>query len=133
MEYRLVNHGDDGTESAHPVAEPFTTIGRAADNLVQLTDREVSKHHAVIRRDGEGWQIEDLESRNGVVLNGTRTPKAAIVSGDRIEIGPYTFAFEAVAPQTPFPVAKEPTGPATREALYRLIGGKRAEETINPR
>ena len=133
MEQRLLFSGQDGREAAFPVGEPYTTIGRAADNLIRLEDRQVSKHHAIIRCSGDGCRIEDLGSHNGVQVNGTRTANAAIEHGDQIRIGSYTFTFQAVEPGTPFPSPGniKPKG-KRRPSLLRLMTGGRAHDTIGP-
>ncbi len=69
---------------------PFT-IGRAADNDLVLASMAVSKHHAEITRDPAGTLvIHDMESRNGLVVDGQRrqdihlTPGTVVLIGDVI-------------------------------------------------
>ena len=70
-----------------PLADP-TTLGRATDNAVVLADASVSSHHAVIRKDGAFWIVEDLGSTNGTWLNRRRVDGGAVVKeGDRIQMG----------------------------------------------
>ena len=131
MDRRLVMMRDDGERTAFPVADPFTTIGRAGDNLVQLAGREVSKHHAVIRRVGETWHIEDLGSKNGVMVNDQPVTQSAIVHGDTVAIGPYRLLFQLAQPGTPFPVTASLTpDKGLRDTLRRLLAGPRAEDTV---
>jgi|GEM_PF-4248993 len=74
-------------ESQVPLADP-TTFGRAADNAVVLKDVSVSSHHAVIRKDGAFWIVEDLASTNGTWLNHKRVDgRAVIKEGDQIQMG----------------------------------------------
>ncbi|MBQ9413476.1 MAG: ATP-binding cassette domain-containing protein [Oscillospiraceae bacterium] len=48
------------------------TIGRSSDCTVVLPQVSVSKHHARITYSDAGWTLEDLNSTNGVILNGRR-------------------------------------------------------------
>ncbi|MCS6977330.1 MAG: sigma 54-interacting transcriptional regulator [Gemmatales bacterium] len=64
-------------------------IGRYRDNDIILRGRHVSRHHAVIFSDEQGWKIRDNGSANGTLVNGTRitepvllADKARIVVGD---------------------------------------------------
>lgn len=56
-------------------------------------DQTVSSEHVRIEREGAGHFIQDV-SRFGATLNGTSFSKAALVYGDRIRIGRYTFEFD---------------------------------------
>lgn len=70
-----------------PIADP-TSFGRAADNAVTLQDASVSAHHAVLRKDGAFWIVEDLGSTNGTWLNHARVEgRAVIKEGDQIQMG----------------------------------------------
>lgn len=68
-------------------------IGRNADCNVVLNSVNISRRHAVIRRSGAGLEIEDLNSVNGVYINGIRISKSApIRERDSISIA-STFIF----------------------------------------
>ena len=83
---------------------PFT-LGRQADNDLVLLDTRVSRRHARILKDSEGYLLEDIGSRHGTFLNGERiTAPRRLNSGDQISLGvtdSYALAFqveEAVLP-----------------------------------
>lgn len=70
------------------------SIGRHPDNRVALYHQSVSKHHAVVLRDGLGFLLRDLGSRNGTTVNRERVSgQARLKSGDRIEIGAFLIRF----------------------------------------
>jgi hypothetical protein len=70
-----------------PLGDP-TRFGRAEENTVVLRDVSVSSHHAVIRKDGAFWIVEDLASTNGTWLNHKRVDGSAVIKeGDRIQMG----------------------------------------------
>lgn len=72
-----------------------TLIGRWASCDIVLSDREVSRRHAVIRHDVDRWVIQDLDSCNGVMVNGNAIARATrLRDGDTLEIPPrYRFVF----------------------------------------
>jgi pSer/pThr/pTyr-binding forkhead associated (FHA) protein len=69
---------------------PVTTLGRGLANTIVLPDSFASTRHAQLtRRDGRWW-LEDLNSRNGTLLNETQlrpNEPVAVVEGDLIGIG----------------------------------------------
>jgi two-component system, cell cycle sensor histidine kinase and response regulator CckA len=65
------------------------TIGRSPDATVMVDDPGVSRLHARIRRSEVGtFEVEDLGSKNGTFVNGTRVEHAPAVLGDKIRVGP---------------------------------------------
>jgi uncharacterized RDD family membrane protein YckC len=76
-------------------------LGRELDNALRLSDPSVSRHHAVIRQGPDGYAIEDLQSSNGVLLNGARVPSAPLRDGDRITLGQIQITFVDPAPASP--------------------------------
>lgn len=62
-------------------------IGRATDNQVVLDDLLVSRHHAVLRRTGNQWELVDNNSANGTYVNGNRIVRAIIGPNDIVGIG----------------------------------------------
>ena len=76
-----------GQQLAFPLT-PVTSIGRAKTNSVVLEDDYVSSEHALLMLRGQQWWLEDLNSRNGTLLNGARLTEATVISpGDVIVIG----------------------------------------------
>ena len=63
------------------------SVGRASKNAIQLDQRDVSRHHARIYRNGNRVMVEDLGSHNGTKLNGERIEQAtALEPGDEVHI-----------------------------------------------
>ena len=72
-----------------PLTQPATTIGRWEDNDLVVDDRWVSRHHARVLREGTQYVIEDLDSKNGTFVNGTRIAGPTVLSdGDEIQMTP---------------------------------------------
>ncbi len=70
------------------------TIGRAYDCDRRLDDPSVSRHHAELRHEDGGWTVSDLQSLNGVYLNGRRVWRAALAAGDELILGAIRMSFE---------------------------------------
>jgi hypothetical protein len=70
------------------------TIGRAYSNLLRLEGEEVSRVHAIIYKRGSDYILRDLDSKNGLLLNGQRVTNSLIAPGDDIQIGNYFIIFD---------------------------------------
>ncbi|MCC9657226.1 ATP-binding protein [Rhodopirellula halodulae] len=72
-----------------------TRLGRESSNNVQLLDNEASRSHAEIRGDGTGrrYELVDLGSSNGTLVNNRKITRHVLSSGDRIEIGSTLLIF----------------------------------------
>jgi pSer/pThr/pTyr-binding forkhead associated (FHA) protein len=69
-------------------------IGRSRECDIALSDPNVSRRHAELRRGEDGWSVVDLGSTNGVKVNGRRLEQASLRPGDRITIGVSDLTFE---------------------------------------
>jgi hypothetical protein len=75
------------------------TIGRGEDNDIWLDDDLASRHHAELAWDQGRIYITDCDSLNGVLLNGQRIHKTAIIEHNAdVEIGTHRFLFEKADP-----------------------------------
>jgi pSer/pThr/pTyr-binding forkhead associated (FHA) protein len=90
------------------VAKSMALIGRHSDVELRLSFPDVSRRHCRLLFDDGVWQIHDLDSLNGLFVNGERMQEATLYDGDRIRIGEATLLVIAA----PAPVPK-PAGPAT--------------------
>lgn len=78
-----------------PVQQTPERIGRDPTNPIQLTDTEVSRVHAEIRTTEQGYELVDLDSSNGTLVNGTKISRGKLRSGDRVQIGQTIMIFTA--------------------------------------
>lgn len=74
------------------------TLGRAPDNTIALEHASVSRHHAVIERDGAAWHVRDLGSKNGVRIEGRRVEQAPLAGGQWFSVGDVFCEFALLAP-----------------------------------
>lgn len=73
----------------------MTGLGRAPSNTVIVQDPFASTEHALLYCRDERWWLEDLNSRNGTLLNGERLRTPAIVAtGDEVGIGGVRLRIE---------------------------------------
>ncbi len=72
---------------------PVITIGRHSSNAVSLHDTQVSRRHLELRATPTGYELHDLGSGNGTLLNGRPVQSAPIRSGDNISIGQTVLMF----------------------------------------
>ncbi|MGV8025604.1 MAG: FHA domain-containing protein [Anaerolineaceae bacterium] len=70
------------------------TIGRARTNDLILQDTTVSRQHAVLRYENDGWMIQDQASTAGCFVNGKRVKQQRLKNGDQLQIGSTTFIFK---------------------------------------
>ena len=70
-----------------PVDRDWMVVGRGRGADLLITEPTISRAHAAIGFDGEEFFVEDLGSTNGMSVNGKRKPRAALNSGDEIQLG----------------------------------------------
>jgi hypothetical protein len=78
----------------HEVDKRRVVIGRSKECDIQLADPNVSRRHAELRQEGSSYWLVDLDSTNGSAVNGHRTARAKLESGDTITIGSTDLLFE---------------------------------------
>jgi predicted RNase H-like nuclease (RuvC/YqgF family) len=88
------NAGDGGRELRFPLFKDRLTIGRTANNDIQLNVRYISRRHAVIATDKGQTRLIDWGSKNGVFVNDKRITEKFLSSGDVITIGETEFRYE---------------------------------------
>jgi Nif-specific regulatory protein len=80
-----------------PLTEDELSIGREPSNQISLLDSLVSRRHCVIRRDGEGFLIQDLDSRNSTFVNSLPVKERVLADGDQIRVGKSILVFQGLA------------------------------------
>jgi pSer/pThr/pTyr-binding forkhead associated (FHA) protein len=77
------------------IRSELVAIGREPENDVRLGDLTVSRRHGLLKRHADGrYFIEDLQSRNGISINGHAiTQPSTLVDGDQIRVGIYQLTF----------------------------------------
>ena len=68
-------------------------VGRTGDNDLQIRSRFISRHHMQISTDNEKTVVEDLNSTNGMVIDGKRTQYREMIDGDVIQLGEHKLVY----------------------------------------
>jgi len=85
----------DGGRSSSHVLGRRTRIGRGAGCELQVESSSVSRHHALVVVGPRDTIVEDLNSTNGVILNGRKITRAFLTDGDVLIVGEVQFRFVA--------------------------------------
>jgi len=82
-------------EQVHPVGGEALTIGRGRDNDVQVrNDKKVSRYHCVVENTGSNYELRDLDSANGTLVNGALVEDdRRLFGGEELIIGETFFRF----------------------------------------
>lgn len=77
-----------------------TIVGRSIKADIQIDGDLVSRQHARFYEEDGRWYVQDMESRNGTLLNGTRITTSPLRSGDAVMIGYGRLQFETDHPES---------------------------------
>jgi pSer/pThr/pTyr-binding forkhead associated (FHA) protein len=141
--FKLVIQDDEGKTTVVPLIRDEITVGRKEGNTIRLTERNVSRRHARIVRNNGAIAIEDLESYNGVRVNGSRIKgRLPLTVSDRIQIGDYLIELKVDSDenlvntaddQLTQPIEKpEPPSPGASGSIPIPQVGPNAETTKMP-
>ena len=90
MVFQVEIEDDEGNRSVIPVTRSEITIGRQDGNVIRLTDRNVSRQHAVLYSSDDKLRLKDLESYTGTQINGRPLEGTyPLTMGDVVSIGDY--------------------------------------------
>ncbi len=91
---RLLVGESDGQEVRFPLFKDRLTIGRTANNDIQLNEQCISRRHAVIVTENGSTKLVDWGSKNGVYVNENRVAEQMLKNGDLVMIGMTEFRYE---------------------------------------
>jgi hypothetical protein len=96
--YQLRGYSGPVANQVIELAELDITLGRDLSNDIVVSDSEVSRNHARLAWQGDGYTIQDLRSTNGTWVNGNSAMRAArLTAGDMVAVGKVSvFVFEPV-------------------------------------
>ncbi len=93
MRPRLVVLSGPLKDSTVPLLAPEITIGRDTSNGLAVADPSVSRRHFLLRQQGGKFELGDLGSRNGTLVNGEPVQEQWLNHGDVISAGDSSFLF----------------------------------------
>jgi pSer/pThr/pTyr-binding forkhead associated (FHA) protein/tetratricopeptide (TPR) repeat protein len=119
--FTLSVEDDQGRKTELQFNPPGLTIGRAKENQLRLNERNVSRKHARINAANGTIFIEDLDSYNGVKVNGDRiNGKANLYLGDHIQLGDFRLS-----------ISGDALRPRPEEITQKTVIPKKEEEVTN--
>jgi Protein of unknown function (DUF3662)/FHA domain len=77
----------------HEVDKRKVVLGRSKECDIQIGDPNVSRQHAELRQEGATYWVVDLDSTNGLEVNGRRVARAKLDAGDTFTIGSTEVVF----------------------------------------
>ena len=92
--YLVIREGSQWTDVFRLVDGESVTIGRAPTNAIVLKDERASRNHAEVFQSQGEWNLRDLDSRNGTMVDTDRvTQDRLLTPGDIVRIGNSHLAF----------------------------------------
>jgi hypothetical protein len=106
---RLVAQSPEFEGKTFDLTGPEVTVGRVADNRIQIEHASVSGHHAVFKLDQLDYTIKDLDSTNGTRINGERVTQQKLRRNDILRLGNIELLYDSehAPPGQPMPQPSE--------------------------
>ena len=82
-----------GPKRRFPLLGEALSIGRGKDANISVDSAELSRRHASLTLLESEWTVQDLQSRNGIFLNGVKVHSAVLRDGDKLQLGEVVFVF----------------------------------------
>lgn len=135
---RVVLTHEGAVLKEYPLDKERITIGRKPHNDIQLDDPTVSGQHASILMLQNAY-IEDMNSTNGILLNGKKVTRRQLNHGDIIKIGRHELKFiddnaeefESTVIIQPEGRAAAPTAQPVKHYQVKILSGPKSGESIN--
>jgi transcriptional regulator with GAF, ATPase, and Fis domain len=122
---RLVVTAGPAKDATIALTRVEATVGRDPNNIVAISDPSVSRKHCLLRREEDGrFQIKDLESRNGTVVNGIAVKEQWLRHGDEIATGDSVFLFLVEEDERALPASRVEFDDRKPTAETRVINPK---------
>lgn len=123
--WKLTIEDDEGTKTLLPLVRDEYHVGRDEQNTIRLTERNVSRRHASLKKNGDAsWHLVDHDSYNGCYVNGQRVAgHQALSHSDIIQLGDYRIFItsDAADSEATGPNPIQPTTVPPQEKPDRLV------------
>lgn len=83
----------EDNQTVHELTEDTVTVGRLADNTLQIEDGSVSSHHAEFVLENGEYHLKDKGSTNGTFVNGEQVTEVILKDGDQVRFGSIETVF----------------------------------------
>ncbi len=91
--HKLEQTAGPGRPATHELSADTLVIGRGSGADLRVDSDDVSRTHAQLMRIDDEYTVEDLDSRNGVFLNGLQVHAAVLRDGDQVQLGDVVFTY----------------------------------------
>lgn len=127
--WKLTIEDDEQKQIALPLVQATYGIGRDEVNEIRLTERNISRKHAVLKQNGQGWVVQDLDSYNGTFVNGLRVAgEQHVGNGDILQLGDYRIEFVDETKSVPL----QPASPTTTQQMAQFQRPDRLVVVVGP-
>lgn len=122
-DFKLIHIEGANSSKEYELTRPEIVIGRDPNVDLTIPSPAVSRRHARLMRQGEGYLLEDLGSSNGTFLNGERLLEQRLLkTGDQIKLGQaITLTYEAPAPVVPVQQTVASPIPAVPDKILQTV------------
>ncbi len=111
---------NDGNEFVFDLIEDRLRLGRSPDNDIVIDNSYISGHHAELLKQPDGsYELVDLESSNGTLVNSKRIDRVRLKGGDRLRFGQLAARYRERPPR-----GLAPSEPAARTGGSALEPGR---------
>ncbi|MBO1754415.1 FHA domain-containing protein [Allobranchiibius sp. CTAmp26] len=93
----LISQRGPGSGARFLLDADEVSSGRHPDSDIFLDDVTVSRRHAIFRRTGQGYTVQDVGSLNGTYVNGQITDSAPLQTGTEVQIGKFRLVYYGAA------------------------------------
>lgn len=126
--WKLTIEDDEGTRTLLPLVRDEYHIGRDEQNTIRLTERNVSRRHASLKKSSNSWNIVDHDSYNGCYVNGQRVAgHQPLGHSDIIQLGDYRIFITSDAADAdstgPNPPQAIPAAPQEKPNRLVMVAG----------
>ncbi|HEX4417788.1 MAG TPA: sigma 54-interacting transcriptional regulator [Kofleriaceae bacterium] len=97
---------------------------------LSVPDHEISRKHLVVRRQPAGWEVADLASKNGILVNGEPTAITTLTDGDLIEAGGTVLMFREDGGAPNADADRDLAGETTTPIAFRTVSAE-LEHRVN--
>jgi pSer/pThr/pTyr-binding forkhead associated (FHA) protein len=120
--WKLTIEDDEGTKTLLPLVRDEYHIGRDEQNTIRLTERNVSRRHASLKKTSNTWHIIDHDSYNGCYVNGQRVAgHHPLQHSDIIQLGDYRIFITSDAADAETTGPNPAVGASPQEKPDRLV------------
>src|SRR5436190_19551533 len=118
--WKLSIEDDQASQTVVDLARDEYSVGRDISNTIRLTERNISRKHAMVKRNGVAWNVQDLGSYNGCFVNGVRVSgEHPLRHGDLLQLGDYRLELVDDTIAAPDPESKASTIPGRTSQTIR--------------